>query len=76
MSAPGEHVILRVAGGRIHRGFRFRRGRIATFEACNLDSATDCEVLDAIPESAESRDLCERCWPPRPGDIDPEPEAA
>ncbi len=72
MNERPDQVILRVRDGHLHRGWRSADGQLATAESCNLDDAASVEILPAIPDSAESADLCERCWPPRPSDIDPE----
>lgn len=68
-----QPVVIRVRGGRIHRGWRTGSGRVASPEACNLDDAAERDVLPAIPDSAESADLCELCFPPRESDIDGAP---
>lgn len=59
------------SSGRVHRRFREDGQKtLASYEACNADSAGAYSVLtDAELEATKADDLCGRCFPPDEGSL-------
>lgn len=55
-------VVIR-SGDRYHRGVRSGTA-VLTAESCNLDQASDLEIVEALPPDVPHDALCKRCMTP------------